>query len=145
VAEVEARWQSLAPVLQEAIESVRQLQTRWLRDWEDRAIELAVAIAARLVRRELAHDPRISQQWMREALQLATGCSTVTLRLHPDDYATLGNWQHQLTREFSGLSPARIVADPQIARGGCRVDTEFGFIDQQLETQLTRLQEELTG
>ena len=30
-------------------------------------------------------------------------------------------------------------------RGGCRVDTQFGYIDQQLATQLARIEEELTG
>jgi len=36
------------------------------------------------------------------------------------------------------------VADPDITPGGCRVDTQFGSIDQQLETQLARIEEELT-
>jgi flagellar assembly protein FliH len=37
----------------------------------------------------------------------------------------------------------RIVADESITAGGCRVDTEFGSLDQQLEAQLARITEEL--
>ena len=36
------------------------------------------------------------------------------------------------------------MADPEIARGGCRVETRFGTIDQQFEAQLARIEEELT-
>ncbi|MBW8885281.1 MAG: hypothetical protein JF612_11035 [Planctomycetia bacterium] len=39
----------------------------------------------------------------------------------------------------------RIVEDSAIAAGGCRVDTEFGSLDQQLEQQLARIAEELLG
>ncbi|MFQ5550985.1 MAG: FliH/SctL family protein [Gemmatimonadales bacterium] len=37
-----------------------------------------------------------------------------------------------------------IVADSAVSPGGCFVETEFGNIDQQFETQLARIEEELT-
>ena len=37
-----------------------------------------------------------------------------------------------------------IVADPEITTGGCRVETQFGMIDQQFEAKLERIEEELT-
>ena len=40
---------------------------------------------------------------------------------------------------------AEITADATISRGGCRVETRFGTIDQQFESQLKRIEEELTG
>ncbi len=49
-----------------------------------------------------------------------------------------------LLAEFSALGPTEIIADAQISRGGCRVDTRFGVIDQQFEAQLARIEEELT-
>ena len=47
----------------------------------------------------------------------------------------------------AGISPlagAELVADEGISRGGCRVETRFGAIDQQFEAQLARIEEELT-
>ena len=46
---------------------------------------------------------------------------------------------------MSGLGDAEVVADATIERGGCRVETRFGTIDQQFESQLKRIEEELTG
>lgn len=143
--ELASRWQTLAPALQQAIEATDRLRTGWLRNWEQQVVHLAVAIAQRLVRGELGRRPEISQQWIREALELASSSPTLTLRLNPADYETLGTLRETLAAEFRQLSPTSIVADPQIAPGGCRVDTQFGHIDQQLASQLARIEEELTG
>ena len=43
---------------------------------------------------------------------------------------------------MAGLGDAELVADPAITPGGCRVETRFGVIDQQFETQLARIEEE---
>ncbi|MCU0958807.1 MAG: flagellar assembly protein FliH [Pirellulaceae bacterium] len=145
LAEVQTRWQTLTPMFQQLRESLTLAQSRWQRDWEDRAVHLAVAIAQRLVRGELSRQPRISQQWIREALELAAGCRTITLRLHPDDFAAVGDWRELLARELAARAPTQIVPDPGVERGGCHVDTEFGSIDQQLTSQLARIEEELTG
>jgi flagellar assembly protein FliH len=145
LADVQTRWQTLAPMFQQLHASIAQAQCGWRRDWEDRVVHLAVAIAQRLVRGELARQPSISQQWIREALELAAGCRTITLRLHPDDHATVGDWRELLAGELAHLAPTQILPDPGIERGGCRIDTEFGSIDQQLTNQLARIEEELTG
>ena len=49
----------------------------------------------------------------------------------------------RLTKEFNRLAPLEIVADPSVSAGGCRLETQFGVIDQQFESQLARLREEL--
>ena len=47
-------------------------------------------------------------------------------------------------KEFAGLGTAEVVADSQVTRGGCRTETSFGVIDQQVEAQLARIEEDLT-
>lgn len=144
-AEVQAQWRTLSPVFAEVRDQLAQAQLGWRRNWEDRVIHLAVAIAQRLVRGELSRQPSITRQWIREALELAVNCRTITLRLHPDDYSALGDWRELLAAEFGAQAPTQILPDPGIERGGCRIDTEFGAIDQQLTNQLARIEEELTG
>jgi flagellar assembly protein FliH len=140
-----SKWRTLAPALQQAIDDTAQLRSTWLRHWETQVIHLAVAVAERLVRGELSRRPNLSHQWIRETLELASTCHTLTLRLNPADHEALGSLREALASEFSNLSPTNILADPRVAPGGCRVDTEFGYIDQQISTQLARVEEELTG
>ena len=49
-----------------------------------------------------------------------------------------------LVQEMSGLGAVEMIADAGVSRGGCRVETRFGAIDQQFEAQLARIEEELT-
>lgn len=145
IEDMNTKWQALLPVLQQAIENTAQLRTNWLRQWERQVIHLALAVAERLVRGELSRRPTIAHDWIRETLELAASGQRVTLRLHPGDFETLGPLRDSLLSQFGNLAPTDIVPDARIEAGGCRVETEFGHFDQQITTQLRRIEEELAG
>ncbi len=126
------------------IEEIRQAKQAWLSQWEAGAVHVAAAIAQRLIRRELSQDPEITLTLVREALELAAGSAHLRIHLNPVDVEKIGQRVEVLTRELSSLATAEIVADTEITSGGCRVETQFGIIDQQFEAQLERIEEELT-
>ncbi len=142
--DIQAKWQSLQPALQQAITEVSQLRNHWLRDWQQQLVHLAVAIAERLVRSELARRPEISRQWIREALEMAAGSHSIALHLNPQDLDAIGSQQAIIKESFGHLAETQIVADPQVQPGNCRVTTEHGEIDQRIQAQLARIEEELT-
>ncbi len=104
---------------------------------------MAGAIAARVIRHELRRQPEITLTLVREALELAAGSPGVRLRLNPDDHKALGAQVRALIDAMSALGDAEVTADAEISPGGCRVETRFGTIDQQFESQLQRIEEEL--
>jgi flagellar assembly protein FliH len=140
--------EQLAPVLSALGQTAADLQSArqaWLARWEANAVRLACAIAARIVRGELRRQPEITVGWVREALELAAGSPNVRVLLSPQDHKKLGTQVRAMTEAMSGLGDAQVAADAAIERGGCRVETRFGSIDQQCESQLKRIEEELTG
>jgi flagellar assembly protein FliH len=141
---VAKQMKTLTPALQAAVKQVEDAKQSWLRRWESSAVELAVAIAGRLVRGEIQRRPEISAAWIRESLQLAAGSADVTVRLNPADHETLARQVQQLATLFTPLAKLSVVPDESITPGGCKLVTEFGMIDQQLETQLERVKEELS-
>jgi len=139
-----AELKTLRPALDGVVAELQASRGEWLAHWREAAIRLAAAMAERIVRRELAEDPTISQEWLGEALTLAAGASEVTVRLAPGDFDNLRGHAESLAESVAGLAEARFVADEAITPGGCRVETRHGSIDQQLQTQLDRLAEELS-
>lgn len=135
---------TLLPALGEVIREIRHAKQIWLSHWEKQAVHLAAAIAGKVVRREIARDPAIPMTLLREALELAAGTSHVRIHLDAADRQTLGPQIETLIQEMSGLGSVEIVADAKVRPGGCRVETRFGVIDQQVEVQLARIEEELT-
>jgi flagellar assembly protein FliH len=134
---------TLLPAISQAIQRLEAARHDWLRHWEANAVRLAEAMAERLVRRELAQHPEITLDLVKEALSLAAGSPQLRLRLNPKDHHALAGQVQRLAKEFQRLAPVEIVADPAVSAGGCRLETQFGVIDQQFEAQLARLREEL--
>jgi flagellar assembly protein FliH len=134
---------TLAPAMREAIDAIHGAKAQWLLHWERTAVHVASAIAGRVIRRELVRAPEITLALVREALDLAAGNARIQLRMHPDDVAALGEQVERLARELARLGQCEIVADPSIEKGGCRLETRFGAIDQQFTAQLARIEEEL--
>ena len=135
---------TLLPALRQVIQDIRHAKQAWLSHWEKSGVHVAAAIAERLIRRQLAQEPEITLTLVREALELAAGSSELRIQMNPGDHQTLRPQVEALIAELSRLGSAELVADPQIRPGGCRVETRFGVIDQQLEAQLARIEEELT-
>ncbi len=135
---------SVLPALRQAVQDVQHAKQAWLVHWEGAAVRVAAAIASRIVRREVTDTAAFAAGQLREALELAAGASHLRIRLNPDDYAAMDGQADVLAKELTPLATAEVVPDPDITSGGCRVETSFGVIDQQIESQLARLQEELT-
>jgi len=141
---IEKRLQTAIPAIQKAIAQIEPARQEWLGSWEQQAVRLAAAMAARVIRRELKDQPEVAVTLIREALELASGATKMRVLLNPADHAALGDQIKLLVDEFSQLAATECVADERITLGGCRVETSFGTIDQTIEAQLARIEEELT-
>jgi len=133
------------PALLKAVDGVETAREEWRVHWEHNLISLAVAIAGRMIGREVANDPSITLAWVRESLELASRSNRLVLRLNPRDRELLGEQIQRVVAVLGRVAETEIVADETIGIGGCKVSTEFGEIDHQIETQLQRLSEELQG
>lgn len=140
--EVTRRCEKPLQALRAALDGIEQAQLACRAAWEQRLIHLAAAMAQRIVRRQLRQFPDITLDLVREALQMASGSPQLRIELNPDDYAALGQQVTALAGDCSRGS-VEVVASAVVSHGGCRVETRFGTIDQQIETQLARLEEEL--
>jgi flagellar assembly protein FliH len=135
---------TLMPALRVGIDQIGHARQAWLAHWERVAIHLAAAIAKRVIRRELTRQPEVPTQLVREALELAAGSSHLRIHLNPADHQVLAGEVQTLAKELAALATCEIIANPDITAGGCRLETQFGVIDQQVESQLARIEEELT-
>ncbi len=135
---------TLLPALAATIQEIQHAKQAWLTQWERSAVRLATGIAERIIRREIEQEPEIALDLVRESLELAAGSSTVRVMLNPKDHETLQPKADALIRDMAGLGACELVADPAVTPGGCRVETDFGTIDQQIESQLKRIEQELT-
>jgi flagellar assembly protein FliH len=137
------RMETLLPALETLLADMYDTKAQLLNRWEQSALQVATAIAERIIRREVAQDPQITLDLIRDTLRLAAGMTEISLHISPTDYENLGTQINRLAETVGHLAPTAIVADPDVTPGGCRVKTKFGEIYQQIESQLRRIGDEL--
>jgi flagellar assembly protein FliH len=125
--------------LTQTLQEVTELRTEMIRQTEQQLVRLSLAIARRLVHREIALDPDLLIAIARVAMDRLGDMASVTVRLHPEDYAATAATRE---REWAG-SQVSVVADARISRGGCRIESDFGAVDAGVEAQLHELAQAL--
>ena len=127
--------------LTQAIEELAALKGDVLHRAERQVVQLAMAVAHRILQRELDVDRGLLLAMARVALDRLDEHTAATIRLHPDDHAVImAAPERTWTSEH-----VQVVADPVIARGGCLVQTDFGLMDVGLDGQFTELARTLLG
>ncbi len=98
---------------------------------EREVVKLAVAVAKKIIHREIQADPDIIQTLVRVALSHVAEKSAVTVHLNPVDYNYLLERRAELSQsEGRDIS---LLADKSVERGGCLIQTECGDIDARIE------------
>ncbi len=129
------------------LKSIIKLMTQPLEELDEQVVkqllELTTIISGQVIRRELRIDPGQVIGVVRECLKaLPIAARTVHIFLHPDD-ATLVRAAFAIDENME--QNWRIVEDPVLTRGGCRVEADHSSIDASVEQQLNRIIASLLG
>jgi len=131
------------PAMKAIAEALELERDRWLRDWEETAVRLSISVARRIIRQYFDAHPEAAGNSFKEALELTTGNSQISVRVHPNDGEVLGNCLEEVRSSMAACGEVTIVRDEKVEPGGCLIETEHGVIDARIETQLERITEEL--
>ena len=115
------------------LESLSQPFTVLDAEVEKELVKLAIGIATQIIRREIKLDSGQVLAAVREALKvLPLSSQKISVYLHPEDAELVRS-----ALSLDDLSSAwRIVEDPLITRGGCKVDNDVSHIDATVENRL---------
>ena len=117
--------------LAQTLDELAEVRLAMIRQTERQMVQLALAIAKRVVRREVMLDRELTLTMARVALDRLGNSTSVTIRLHPDDF-------HATVRRHDDLHAGQrvtVVADPAVSRGGCLVESDFGYVDASVDAQ----------
>jgi flagellar assembly protein FliH len=102
--------------------------------------DLIILFCEQIVRRELATAPGDIERALREALAVLEGDTVgVEVYLHPEDRAAV----EDLLAEQASLVRVKLIDDPYLLRGGCRVKTATSLVDATTEQRLRSVVEGL--
>lgn len=139
IAEVEPARASL----EEAARALHQAQEAYVDRAEGRAVELAIAIAEKIVGATFELDPSRVCDVVAGALRRAVARDHVVLEVNPDDLEVVRRSAEDVAARLGGVHQIEVVAERRVGRGGCIVRTGSGEVDARIATQLDRAAEVL--
>ena len=107
-------------------------------------VELALAVAKKIIQREATLDKDVVVNQLHQALSLTSPKRLVRIKAHPDDADHLTTIQSQICNEEGQPLPLVIDSDALIAPGGCVVASDAMFLDATIDRQLEVIGQELT-
>ena len=100
-------------------------------------VALTLEAARRIAQQELHLDPAKVAAVVRDAVaSLGSGITGIAVYVHPDDYAALAD---VLGVEMQAANAWRLVADPEVLPGGCRVQSEQASVVASLDARAAGL------
>jgi flagellar assembly protein FliH len=129
----------LQPVLERlsrSIEEISSLRARLRREAEQDLIRLALAIARRILRRELSVDPDAIHGLVLGALEKLQGQEICRVRVHPAHASQVSAW----LRQAATASPVEVIPDPSREPGAVIFETQRGNLDASVESQLREIE-----
>lgn len=111
---------------------------------EEIIIRLSLAVAKKIVEREIQQDPGIVVDLVKNIVELLSDADSIKVLVNPIDYERLVNNQYSITAPGQGIGSVELVSDERITPGGCIAESELGSIDGRLETRIDNLQSALT-
>jgi flagellar assembly protein FliH len=127
--------------LTETLEELTTLRQQMIHETERQMVQLALAIARRVVHREVSIDHDLLIAMARVALDRLGESAQVTVRLSPEDFEATSAVR---SAQWTG-SHVTVVADARVGRGGCRVESEFGAMDAGVDGQIHEIARALLG
>ena len=125
------------------VAQTEQLRLESAKQAEFNTVELAMAIAKKVIHRETSLDPGIVVEQVRRLVQSIAEKGLITVRTHPSEMAHLQSFRAFVVG--SDGQPARVSfeGDDSIQPGGCIVESSQYFIDAMVETQLDKIWQEM--
>ncbi len=119
-----------------SIEDLAGMRPRLRREAEADVVKLAIAIARRVIRRELAVDPEALRGLALAALEKLQVQEISRVRVHPSQAAALT----ALLRERSCGTAVEVISDAASNPGAVVFETSRGNLDASVESQLCEIE-----
>jgi flagellar assembly protein FliH len=135
-----AKWQAALDKAAGSIADAASFRGRLRREAEQDVIRLSVAMARRILRRELSTDPEAMLGLVKTALGRLELRDVHRVRVRPEDAAAVTAY----IQKIGGPARLEVIPDTALERGGLLFETERGQLDASADTQLQEIERGFT-
>jgi flagellar assembly protein FliH len=135
-AQAQAEAQPVIERMSRSLVEISSLRPRLRREAERDLVKLAIAIARRVLHRELTLDPSSLEGLIRVALEKLESRELCRVRVHPDQEEML----RSLLERFSNSHAVEVIPDKTLHAGDVLLETPHGTVDASVDAQLSEIE-----
>jgi len=109
------------------------------------AFRFALAVAGKIIGREVQNGSDIAVHQVQEALRRVVGVDAIKLRVHPSDEQVIREHRPAILATAESVREFLVEGDESIERGSCIVECASGNVDARWSTQLRQVEGALFG
>ncbi len=134
--QAKAEVQPVLERLSRCLAELSSLRPRMRREAEKDLVKLSIAIARRVLHRELTLDPESMESLIRVALDRLEARELSRVRIHPDQEAVI----RALLERFSNSRNVEVIPDKSLQLGDVVLETAHGTVDASVDAQLREIE-----
>lgn len=137
--------EGLLAALNQALDKSNSLLADIAKDSEGQIISLALAIAKKVIQREIMLDPKATADLIRSALKKVSHRKDFFIKVSPVDLDTLKAQESYIRQDLLQAQTFQIISDSRVEAGSCLIETEAGTVEASIAAQLAFIEEQLQG
>jgi flagellar assembly protein FliH len=134
--QAERRYQASAQMLSSFIEQMKKREAELMQSLSPRLADLAIELAEKIIHKKLEQDSSPVARQAEWAIAKILEREKLLIRVNPSDEESMKEHKTTLTEMFDGIDKIEVIADTDVERGGCIVETDLIKVDAQPHTQL---------
>ncbi|MBZ5503617.1 MAG: hypothetical protein LAN59_15520 [Acidobacteriia bacterium] len=139
-AEAETATGQQREAIAEAVRAFGREREIYFHHVEAEVVTLALAVARKILRREAQVDPLLLTGLVRVALEKIAVSKNVRLRVHPSQISA---WQDHFSQNAGLTLIPELSGDAGLEQNQCKLETELGCTELNVETQLKEIEQGL--
>lgn len=136
-----SKFEPLVNSLQSGLLQLKNIRQETHRYIEKQVVDLALAIARKVVCREIEMDKEVVMCVAKEALAKVEDAVKIKIKMSPCDLQFINETKYQLSDLIDKIDNVTLEAEESLQSGGCIIETNLGEIDARIEKQLQAVEE----
>lgn len=132
-------------ILEKIVKDLQVKKEAMLNEMKGKIVEIAIATAKKIIKKEIEEDSETIVRVVREALTRIKQAQKITIKVNPQDWMKLKEVQPELLSSSLREGSVYIEKDEAITAGGSLLETDKGIIDARIEQQIDEVNKALSG
>lgn len=134
--QAEKDFENIAQTLLSICNELDRLRETILQNSAGEMKELVLAISERIVRHSVKEQEETIIATIKDAIHLAVKSDEFQIQINPEDLEVVNSQKKEIINSISGLDNIVLKSDPNIERGGCKLESSWCTVDATMASQI---------